>query len=385
VATLRKDPNGKGKGEWWVDHTYRLPDGTRHRERFKLKAATEAEALVLFEAWKADEGKEKPQYEQRKRAKAPVLKQDPTIAELCRWYVEDLQVARGDGYETLRNNRRYFDHFVAYLKGEGVDRVSQLTARPYLVTSYVKELRQITYGKNPKRIDETTVETRIKKIRAVFRNALEQKLIKEAPVTAWPKFKRKTPSLDTIDTAAFLSAVDRMKEKNPRWANAIVYLAHIGCRPIDVAELTWEAVNLDERTVAFRQSKTADPVKIPLSDDAYEALLSEHRRAVQSPFVFTNPKGRPIRDPNLLTKVLQYHCGIDCRDFRQYTVTMLAELGYDNETIGLVTGHKSEVVEVYKKRRMERAKRALDDLSAHRITYGKQQTEAPEAPEHLSD
>jgi integrase len=364
MATLSRHRSGRKAGRYYVDYTYLAPNGRRRRARVSLETTDEAVAQARFAEWlAANAAEDRAEVERAKAGQAPRIKRDPEIRELCLWYTDELQAARGNAPSTRDDNRRFHKHFCDWLERQGVIRYSELLSRPYAIDSYVKHLMQS--------LKPNTVRMRMQRIRAVFRNAHLRGMIERLPLAEWPMPKESGPKLDETITSEEFDAVLAAIPEQHHLKNAITLMAYVGCRPSDVAALEWRHVDLKERTVSFLQKKTGGYVSIPLSDPAYAALVAERAKFRSGPRVFRDRRGEPAESHHI-SKTLLYYSNkilgknITPKAFRQFVVTDLAEAGLDGSEIRLVTGHLSSAAEAYQKRRKSRARAAAEAFAARR-------------------
>jgi integrase len=368
MASVRYDAQ---QGAWIIDYYYRAPDGKLTRRREKIDAHSAEEAAVALEVWRRGRGEDAAAQDAADGGRR--IARDPTIADLARWYVEELQVARGDVDRTRDENRRRLKMFADWLTPHGVTRYSQLAACPHLLDGFASYLRTQAPSRNGRiGLAQNTVRLHMIVIKAVLTAAHKRKIVADLPWVDWPIPRALPPATDeTITPEEFRGIIDHLTEINHRMRNAILYLAYIGCRPSDVCALTWEQVDLDRRVVRFVQRKTKQPLTVPLSEPVRAALLEEQMLHRPGPFVFRACRGGPLTEA-AISGILVYYAhklfgrAIRPRAFRQFVTTDIVDAGGDLETVKLLTGHKSRSAEAYLKRKMDRARDAADAFAARR-------------------
>jgi integrase len=370
MASVRYDAK---QGAWIVDYYYRAPDGRRLRRREQIPVADAEEAAVWLEGWQRRRGPESVAAD----AAGTRIHRDPTIAELARWYVDELQVARGDAESTRAGNRQMFGLFVAWMRGQGVERASQLQARPHLLDSYLAYLlRDYAHGPHVpprKGVAVGTARTHLSKIKALFVAAHRRKLVPDTPCADWPMPRAPEAGAadDTITADELAALLAWFRDRGHPLRNVITYLAYVGCRPSDAVALRWEHVDLERRRVTFTQRKTGRTVRVPLTAPVLAALAEERLRHASTGLVFRGNTEERLT-VGAIKSAMQWACKqIGCRritprHLRQFVVTDLLEAGTDRDHIRLITGHTSNAIRAYEKRRQDRAREAAEAFAARR-------------------
>lgn len=284
---------------------------------------------------------------------------DPLLRDLFGWYVESVQVARGDTEGTRDQNRVILRRFADWLAARDVLTAGELAEQAHLVESYAAHLAT---GKRA-----GTVKKELAIIRAVFRIAAERGVIPAEPVRGrWPVPKAPDTVYEgALTPAEFQALLARLKDgtRNVNGVaakgqsslyNLVRFMAHVGCRPSDACGLLRKRVDLDgdEPTALIRQHKTGKLVAVALSAPAVAAVRDELARGVRSEYVFTDRRGRPVNPQTLYTS-LAWHCAklglrhITPRMFRQGVVSLLLASGVDQEYVQRITGHRSDAIGAY--------------------------------------
>jgi len=158
-------------------------------------------------------------------------------------------------------------------------------------------------------------------------------------------------------------------------------------RGCEIKQLQWRDIDLMERTLTIRKSKTeAGERVIPLNSDAWNTVLSLYRRAqalgdvMPEHYVFlaceashfdaTRPMAswrtawRNLRNAASLPK-LRFH------DLRHHAITELAESQASDSTVMAIAGHVSpKMLQHYSHVRIQAKRTALDALSTRRADSG---------------
>ncbi len=106
-----------------------------------------------------------------------------------------------------------------------------------------------------------TANLSVKVVSAAFNAALRQKHISSNPCTALEALNVETEEKGTFSPAQ-ISRLLRAAEGD--WRGAILLGYYTGARLGDVANMRWNAVDLDKRLIRFTPSKTKKPVTVPL-------------------------------------------------------------------------------------------------------------------------
>jgi integrase len=132
-----------------------------------------------------------------------------------------------------------------------------------------------------------TANLSVKVISAGFNAALRQKHISSNPCTALESLKVETQEKGTFSPAQ-ISKLLRAAEGD--WRGAILLGYYTGARLGDVANMCWNAIDLDKSVIRFTPSKTKKPVTVPLHDDLRRELLK--RPGIGKAFVFPSLAGK---------------------------------------------------------------------------------------------
>src|SRR6266849_3487890 len=132
-----------------------------------------------------------------------------------------------------------------------------------------------------------TANLSVKVVSAAFNAALRQKHISSNPCTALEALNVETEEKGTFFPAQ-ISRLLRAAEGD--WRGAILLGYYTGARLGDVANMRWNAVDLDKRLIRFTPSKTKKPVTVPLHDDLRRELLKSP--GIGKAFLFPSLAGK---------------------------------------------------------------------------------------------
>ena len=154
-----------------------------------------------------------------------------------------------------------------------------------LIHDYIKTLAGYTYK---------TVEQNICSLRAFFRFLLETGEVQTdfAAKTPMVQARKQTriPSVWTADELKkLIAAIDRGNPKGKRDYAIILLACCLGMRCTDIKNLKMENFRWEEKKLIFIQSKTRQPLSLPLTPEVGWAVidyLKYGRPKIDSPYIF---------------------------------------------------------------------------------------------------
>ena len=152
-------------------------------------------------------------------------------------------------------------YFMDYLASQGISSCSDITLE--LINGYIRTLAGYTYK---------TVEQNICSLRAFFRFLLERGIVSTdfASKTPMVQARKQTriPSVWTKEEIKVLiNAIDRGSPKGKRDYAIILLACSLGLRCIDIKQLKTENFHWEEKKLVLTQSKTKEPLVLPLIPD----------------------------------------------------------------------------------------------------------------------
>jgi integrase len=174
----------------------------------------------------------------------------------------------------------------------------------------------------------------------------------------------------------------------PAWESAYhaaLLAFNTTCRGCELKGMQWRDVNLVNRTVTIRRSKTAAGHRvIPLNADALRVVMALYRRAeiMGGPrpdhYLFfacergTIDPSRPQKSWRTAWRNLTQAAGLKglrFHDVRHHAITELAESQTSDSTIMAIAGHVSKtMLDHYSHIRLEAKRTALDGISGSHVT-----------------
>lgn len=145
-----------------------------------------------------------------------------------------------------------------------------------------------------------------------------------------------------------------------------------GQRPVDIRNLKWDSVDLDQRKVTITQTKRGSVVELPIPDNLYDMLSEQKDDLDFQPYVVPHyrPQDRAYRPLTIsqmtsLLREVKAEAGLpdelQVGDLRKTAIVQMIESGIDHLAIQNVSGHKSVAsLNPYNKFSLKTAKNALD-------------------------
>jgi len=125
-----------------------------------------------------------------------------------------------------------------------------------------------------------------------------------------------------------------------------------GQRPVDIRNLEWDNIDLEERKVTITQSKRGSTVELPIPDNLYD-MLSEQKEDLDFQ-EYVVPHHRPqdnayrpmsIQQMTAMLREVKDEAGLpedlQVGDLRKTAIVQMIESGIDHLAIQSVSGHKS--------------------------------------------
>jgi len=205
-----------------------------------------------------------------------------------------------------------------------------------MLESYQQEL--LGGGNGP-----ATVNRKMAMLKHLVRKANDWKMVDDGTLRMVRKVKQlKEPP----GRLRYLTAVEgqRLLAECKPYLRPIVTLAlNSGMRRGEILKLKWDDVDLRNRFLMARETKNGESRAVPINEAVREALEGTVRR-LDSPYVFYNPKGKPLKE-------IRHSFGSACRkagirdfrfhDLRQTAASIMAMGGVSLLTIGTILGHKT--------------------------------------------
>jgi integrase len=309
MAYLVRDARSRSP-YWYGVYLVVSPEGQRRWVRKSTKRRKRVEAKEILDAWQKTADRAAAGNLDQARIREIVLEtvervtgkrtDSPTVSEwLERWIrAERGAVAAGTMV-------RYEQIIRDFLSSIGTQAHAPLEA---LSTDTILEFKErwLSGGRSPRTVNQT-----IKILKRPFKIALDEGLIDRNPVAAVRPIRTSSAKKGVFSP----EQIQRLLEvAQGDWKGLILSGYFTGGRLVDLAKLTWDDVDLSERTITFVQKKTGASVQIPIHQDLYEYLLelprSDRRKKPVFPKLFDKP-GAGKSGLSMSFKRLMERAGID--------------------------------------------------------------------------
>jgi integrase len=206
------------------------------------------------------------------------------------------EIAKAEG--TFAKYSHMVESFITHLNGRAKLNIAAIT--PKDIAGFRDA--QIASGKSA-----TTVRFTVRKLSIPFNAARRQGLITVNPVEAvelpaTPKGKDGSDNTRDAFTSeqieALLKAAGAREQGKPvfeageEWRGAILFAYFTGARLQDVANITWNGIDLPARTITFRAKKTGKLVTVPMHAELESHFLNLPAPDNGKAFVFPKLAGR---------------------------------------------------------------------------------------------
>ena len=273
---------------------------------------------------------------------------------------------------TTEHYLKQASYLLDYLESQNITACTDITIQN--IHAYLNTLGGYTYK---------TIEQRICGIRAFLRFLNESgiypnNLAEQTPMIQARKHTR-IPSVWTeAELKQLLSVIDRGNPKGKRDYAIILLACFLGLRVSDIKKLTFSCFDWREKRLTLVQSKTHQPVVLPLPDEVGWAVidyLKNGRPAVDTDIVFVRHIApflpfseadhlyQLIRDYMRLAHLptLKKHRGM--HSLRHTAASRMLESGVPLETISQILGHEDpDSTDVYLKTDVERLRECCEEL-----------------------
>jgi integrase len=284
MASIHKDP--RGKSPFWYC-AYRLPNGKRTFRSTKLTDRKAADEFCRRLEYASHESKAGRLTESRARELISEIVQQSTGEPLRsysaeEWFADWLQAKKATKTEaTFLKYANGVKGFVATLGSRAKLNVNQIAPRD------VHRFRQgeIDSGKHP-----TTCNDHVKIVRMVFTSARKQGYITHNPAEAVEMLPVDSESVKQPFDLPQIKALLRAAQGD--WRGTIMLALYTGMRMKDAANLRWESVDLQNKLISFKASKTRQRIKIPMHDALRDFLLELPAPDSGKAFLFSSLAGK---------------------------------------------------------------------------------------------
>jgi integrase len=344
------------RGKTW--HTHFFVDGQRFRQSLETSD------------WREAQAREKELISSAKAGKLAVTKQAfarLTFREAAERFLQDrIPQLAPLSIRTERERAKVVSRKFGDLQ------VSRIT--PDEIFAYVRE-------RKANEISNATVNRELDILRGVLKKAKRWHLFADE-IRPLPVRQRIGRALTYHEKLRLL----KVASSRPEWQNAawaMILVLNTTMRGCEIKQLLWRDVDLMERTLSIRKSKTeAGERVIPLNAEALSTILSLYKRAQSfgevrpEHYVFPACEAshvdptRPQRSWRTAWRNMRSAAGLPTlrfHDLRHHAITELAESQASDSTIMAIAGHVStKMLQHYSHVRLQAKRVALDALSTRR-------------------
>ena len=210
----------------------------------------------------------------------------------------------GRSGKTIDSYRRYAARFLNHMERQGITQIADLSVD--LINSYTLTLS----GLNKATVKSTLGPIRIF-LRFLYTNEYTEQDLSQFVGTVQMRSQTKIPSIwEKEDVLKLLTAIDRGNPSGKRDYAIILLIARLGVRVGDVNKLKFENIDWRKGCIRFVQSKTQNPVCLPLLKDVGWAIIDyvqNGRPKINSPYIFLThtPPFKNYADENHLHATIQ--------------------------------------------------------------------------------
>ena len=174
---------------------------------------------------------------------------------------------KGYSQITTEHYVKQSSYLMDYLAAQGMNDFTAVTLDT--VNAYIRTLAGFSYK---------TVEQHICSLRAFFRFLYQEGIMPDDLAAKMPMVKaRKQTAIPSVWTheelKQLVGAIDRESPKGRRDYAIILIACRLGLRCTDIKNLCFENFNWTEKKICFTQSKTGQPIELPLVPDVGWAVI----------------------------------------------------------------------------------------------------------------
>ena len=174
---------------------------------------------------------------------------------------------KGYSQITTEHYVKQSSYLMDYLAAQGMNDFTAVTLDT--VNAYIRTLAGFSYK---------TVEQHICSLRAFFRFLYQEGIMPDDLAAKMPMVKaRKQTAIPSVWTheelKQLVGAIDRESPKGRRDYAIILIACRLGLRCTDIKNLCFENFNWTEKKICFTQSKTGQPMELPLVPDVGRAVI----------------------------------------------------------------------------------------------------------------
>lgn len=220
--------------------------------------------------------------------------------------------------------------------------------KPMVATHYEKLCQ--THGKAYANLSMRFLRSLLNFASATYEDQQGHSLLPENAVNVlsqkkqWKVVGRRQNVIKPHQLAAWWQAVQRLE--NDTFRDYFVLLLFTGLRRQEAAQLAWENIDFNARTMLIPETKNKLPLTLPLSNYLYD-LFHTRQQTSNNPWVFPSKRGNhPIKEPRQQIIRVTHWSGIEfsCHDLRRTFATIAEGLNVSEYTLKRLLNHKQSDV-----------------------------------------
>jgi integrase len=266
MASLHRDPHGRSP---YYYAAFGLPNGkrafrstkqTNHKQALRVALEWEKAAELAARGELTEAASRKVLDLIRESVEDAPLQKPQTVRE----YIENWMAGKTLSQKESTADR-YQKPVTAFLASLGPRADKSLTSLT------PKDIENFRNARMKAGVSNSTVNFDLSVINGALLSAHKQGLLLTNPCAAVEKPKAKSQKRDVFSSADIRAL---LAEADQDWQMAILLGYYCGMRLTDAASLTWADVNLAEGMISYQQSKTDEPVELPIHPDLMAHLLA---------------------------------------------------------------------------------------------------------------
>jgi integrase len=311
------------KGRTRIEVRKRWPDGTEYRRYFRNMTTANQAYYRIEDAIARDEWAELKQ----RLIGHGIQDDDLTVAELSVIYL--------DKYCRVYNKRPDFKEQVINTINRVLGDVKLKDCSKADADRFIAERR--------KEVEPATVNRGLAVLKNMMTFAVDRGYLESNPLAGLSLLPEDELPLRIMTLEEERQLIQAVLEHNPVIAAYAAVLGETGLRKSEGLRMEWEHLDWLRKVLTVPRSKTGVPRYVPLSAYALEWIGSLIHYS-DSPWVFTLPSGRPLKDPRESFEAGKTDAGLDWvrgfHDLRHFRATQWLIHGVDIQTVKHYLGHK---------------------------------------------
>ncbi|MBW1677743.1 MAG: tyrosine-type recombinase/integrase [Deltaproteobacteria bacterium] len=300
------------------------------------------------------------------------IKLPPQMKEILENYERFCAERCGIRQSTIRNRRVRLKCFLHYIDSHGITHLKDI--KPYVFSGYMR---------SQSHFKPETLSLHGECLRSFMRYLNMEGILSEDLSPQVPRVKiwkhGRIPSIwKPEEVEQLFAVVDRASPVGKRDYAILLLAVRLGMRAGDIRTLRFENLNWDESRIEITQSKTGEPLVLPLMEEVGSALIDYLRHArpeseYREVFLRAHAPYKPFADSASLSQIVvryRRRAGIrpkqerlGMHSLRHTLATRLLEAGTPLDTIADVMGHLSlDSTRVYTKVDIEMLRTAALDI-----------------------